>query len=58
MSSLELETCCDAGLPSGVVVGFSRFGGSYVASCENCGFVCAYWDCACELAHDCVKDKS
>lgn len=50
-NALELEEdfCCDAVLPPKVNV--SR--GFAVASCDGCSFRCAYWECACELDHDC-----
>lgn len=46
------EVCCDAKLPKKVNVGFRTFGG-YTATCSNCSFVCGYWECSCELEHDC-----
>ena len=45
--------CCEAKLPKKMSVGFSHFGGAYVAKCSKCSYVCAYWECACELRHDC-----
>lgn len=39
-------------VPHGVTVGRSRLSGTPVAKCQ-CGWVCVYWACACELAHDC-----
>jgi hypothetical protein len=46
------EECCQLPeLPKGVTVSFG-FG---MASCENCSYRCAYWECACELAHDCEE---
>lgn len=47
---------CKSVLPDGVKVGFSHFGGAYLATCERCSFKCAYWDCACELRHDCAEE--
>lgn len=45
--------CCESpALPKGVNTYHSLFGG-YVASCDNCDYVCVYWECACELAHEC-----
>jgi hypothetical protein len=43
--------CCgdDATLPDGITI--SR--GSAIASCGFCGYRCAYWECACELVHEC-----
>lgn len=45
--------CCDALLPHGVNI--SR--GTAFATCDFCSFKCAYWECACELVHDCEDDK-
>lgn len=51
---LELDAfCCEADLPNGVSVGRSWFGGQVVARCAYCGFSAVYFDCACELVHDC-----
>lgn len=36
---------------------YSHLSGAYVAACDNCDYVCAYWECACELAHDCEKES-
>ena len=47
---------CDHGcepVPAGVVFYEARFSGGFCARCETCGHVWAYWDCACELVHDC-----
>ena len=57
---LELdEVCCDEEqLPAGVSVGQAWLTGAFVATCASCSFVSAYFDCACELAHDCVKGEN
>lgn len=52
----EIYCCENAQMPKGMKAGYGLFGG-YVASCENCKYVCAYWDCACELAHDCKENN-
>lgn len=41
-------------MPNGVRGYTSRLGGNYVATCDTCGHVWAYWDCVCELDHECV----
>jgi len=46
------SVCCDAVLPDGVSVSF----GTAIASCERCSYRCAYWECACELRHDCAEE--
>jgi hypothetical protein len=43
------ETCCEASVPSKVNIAF----GTAMASCERCSYRCAYWECPCELRHDC-----
>jgi hypothetical protein len=43
--------------PLSISTGYSQFGGAYIATCALCDYVCAYWDCACELEHDCVDVK-
>ena len=48
-----IEVCCENPvLPEGISTGYGLFGG-YRAICAYCDYVNAYWDCACELAHDC-----
>lgn len=46
--------CCDSEMPKSVTTGFGTYG-TYRATCDNCSFVCAYWECACELEHDCEE---
>ena len=43
--------------PDSISTGHAHFSGAYVATCNLCDYVCAYWDCACELEHDCVDLK-
>ena len=43
--------------PDSISTGHTQFSGAYVATCNLCDYVCAYWDCACELEHDCVNAK-
>ena len=47
--------CIDHGheMPIGVVFYETRFSGGFCARCEACGHVWVYWECACELVHDC-----
>lgn len=48
-----IEVCCENPvLPKGISTGYGLFGG-FRAICDNCDYVCVYWDCVCELAHDC-----
>lgn len=55
MTTTDVYCCEDPQLPKGMEVGHGLFGG-YRAICE-CGYSCAYWDCACELVHDCEANK-
>jgi hypothetical protein len=48
-----VEDVCTEPLPDGVRVYRSHMAGNLVASCDRCGYVCGYWECGCELAHDC-----
>ena len=47
----EWECCENPKLPDGISVSFG-FG---MASCDKCSYRCGYWDCACELEHDCKE---
>lgn len=40
--------------PVSMSFGRSHLGGNPVAECSRCAFVSVYWECGCELAHDCV----
>jgi hypothetical protein len=40
-------------VPAGVCVVLTQWTGGPVARCQGCGFMCGYWDCVCELSHDC-----
>ena len=50
---IEIEEwfCCEAKAPKKMY--FKTTGAGYISSCSKCSYVCAYWDCACELRHDC-----
>jgi len=47
------DYCCDSGVPNGMRVYNSRIGGNLVAECATCTTVWGYWECACELVHEC-----
>lgn len=51
-TTTEIYCCENPQMPKGMKAGHGLFGG-YVATCENCNYVCGYWECACELNHDC-----
>ena len=46
----EHEVC---ELPSDVTITGSHFAGTPVATCDACDYRCVYWDCVCELDHEC-----
>lgn len=50
------ETCleeCSTPKPDSVTISRAHFTGAAVATCSACSFTCAYWECACELVHEC-----
>lgn len=47
------EHFCEAELPDGISI--AR--GTAFASCYKCGYRCAYWECACDLVHDCEDEN-
>lgn len=52
----EMEDyCCgnEATLPIGITLTSARFTGNPIAECEFCEYRCAYWECPCELEHNC-----
>lgn len=57
MQNLAVDTmeweCCDAQPTTVMTYHHSQFGGAFNAYCNSCSFVCSYWECACELIHDC-----
>lgn len=52
----QAHATCKA--PKSISTGHSRITGDYTASCNRCAYRCAYWECACELAHDCKDYKN
>lgn len=44
---------CDTELPKSVYFSNTRITGASIAECSACGFKSAYWECACDLIHDC-----
>jgi len=52
------EYCgCDTELQYSVKIHTAHLGGHAVATCSECDFTCVYWDCACDLVHECEADK-
>ena len=47
----NLEECSQP-MPETVTASYKTFGG-FTATCSKCSFVCGYWECACELEHEC-----
>ena len=43
---------CETELPDGISI--AR--GTAFASCYKCGYKCGYWECACDLVHDCEDE--
>jgi hypothetical protein len=50
---LEEYCCANPVMPKNMKAGHGLFGG-YVATCTACDYVCGYWECACELQHECA----
>lgn len=46
----------DCVAPDTIATGVFGWAGDYIAKCSQCSYVCAYWECACELDHDCVAN--
>jgi len=56
----ECEDCyevCTEPAPESIEFYNTRITGTGVASCKNCSFTCVYWECACELSHDCESEN-
>lgn len=49
---LDHEGCT---APESVRVGRAWLSGTPLATCEACGRRWGYWDCACDLVHDCAR---
>jgi hypothetical protein len=59
MTTEALETeFCNEPAPAGVEFYRATFGGHTVASCRNCSFTSVYWECGCELSHECESEES
>ena len=52
-----VDYCCDSKTPNGMTIYHSHFGGNLVAKCNSCTTIWGYWECACELVHDCQLVK-
>jgi len=52
----EILECCEAAIPKRVTLGYGTFG-TFRAVCSKCSYVNVYFDCACELEHDCREYK-
>jgi len=50
-TTYENEHGCVA--PTSIQFSHAHFSGNFVATCTSCKFVCAYWDCVCDLVHEC-----
>lgn len=47
------DYCCNGDVPNGMTVYRSTITGCLVTRCDSCDTIWAYWECACELAHEC-----
>lgn len=47
---------CDTELPKSVYFSNTRITGASIAECSACGFKSAYWECACDLVHECQEE--
>jgi hypothetical protein len=52
----EAHARCEA--PKSIQTSHSRITGAFIAYCKNCYFKCAYWECGCELEHNCKEYKN
>jgi hypothetical protein len=50
---LELEEQCYEPLQPNFTFYRSRFAQTSIASCDLCGYKAHYWECQCELNHEC-----
>lgn len=46
---------CTVPLPAKVYI-TQNMSGMPIANCRFCSYACAYWECACELEHDCEEN--
>ena len=61
--ALAGEPCCEwcaehgqCEMPASVTVSLARLSGAPIASCQGCGMRWGYWECGCELVHDCAGE--
>lgn len=51
--TMQTEEICTESAPESITFYLTAFTMEKRARCKNCNFVSAYWECACELVHDC-----
>lgn len=51
------EDECQEPAPKTISFYNARFTGGAVAQCSNCRFTSVFWECNCELEHDCDEYK-
>jgi|688.fasta_scaffold1860513_2 DNA-directed RNA polymerase subunit RPC12/RpoP len=57
-NSVLCEYCdCGEPIPDGVEFYNTRITGEPRARCSHCDWVSAYWDCPCDLVHECQTNK-
>lgn len=47
------EDECQEPMPETISVREATFTGGAVAECSDCLYRCVYWECPCDLIHDC-----
>lgn len=55
LMDFEEDVCCDSPTPKGIYFYSAHMTGGAVAQCHNCTFTCVYWECDCELEHNCKE---
>lgn len=51
----ELTETCEAELRAGITISNAWITGQPVAECAGCKFTAVYWECACDLEHECEE---
>lgn len=51
------EDVCQEDYPDTFTFYTTRMAGNPVAQCLKCDYKAAYWECACDLIHDCEEDN-
>jgi hypothetical protein len=54
----EDEETCQELVPAKIRIYSAHFTGATVAECKRCNFLSAYFECACDLEHNCNEYKN